>query len=209
MRKKGKGAILEPYRFYFRQIVKVWPWAKPCQTLGGGGNCLPYQVHLALQKRSFFAEYTLRSPAMDRQTQAHSAVLSTPHQRRFLPIPASDYNSHSKTFLFTRRQSFWSSLSTNKLRNVKPFISPWSTLSQTNRRWETALARLRIGHTRFTHSHLVSYSNPPLCSSCNVPLSVPHTLLSCFRFAPTCSSTFPHLARIYWTSSHNIPNLLL
>lgn len=43
----------------------------------------------------------------------------------------------------------------------KPSISPRSGSYHPNRQWETTLARLRIGHTRLTHSYLRSRSNSP------------------------------------------------
>lgn len=76
-------------------------------------------------------------------------------------IPATDYYPHFKTFLYTRWQSFWSRLHNNKLHTVKPSISSWSAPFHKNRCWETALAWLRIGHTRLTHAYLMSRSDPP------------------------------------------------
>jgi len=128
---------------------------------------------------------------------ARSAALPTSHQPRFSHIPATDYYPHFKTFLYNRWQSFWSGLCTNKLQTIKPSISPWSAPYHQNRRWETALARLRIGHTRITHSHLMSHpSNLPLCPTCNVLLSVPHILISCPRFTEARILTFPHISHL-------------
>jgi len=39
--------------------------------------------------------------------------------------------------------------------------------------------RLRLGHTRLTHSHLLSGDDQPTCRSCEVPLTVKHILLEC------------------------------
>ena len=135
-------------------------------------------------------------------TLARYAAMSTSPQQRFSHIPATDYYPHFKTFLYTRWQSFWSRLHNNKLHTVKPSISSWSAPFHKNRRWETALARLRIGHTRLTHAYLMSRSDPPLCPLCNVPLSVPHILLSCPRFNTARTSAFPHLS-----SLHRPPNI--
>lgn len=105
---------------------------------------------------------------------ARSTVLSTAHQPRFSYIQASDYYPHFKTFLCNRWQTFWSHLTSNKLQTVKPSISHWSAPQHQNRRWEIAHVQLRIGHVHLTYSQLMSHSNPPLCSSCNIPLTVPH-----------------------------------
>ena len=42
----------------------------------------------------------------------------------------------------------------NKLAQLKPSLGPWS-FSQRCRRLEVSLSRLRIGHTRLTHGHLM------------------------------------------------------
>ena len=47
------------------------------------------------------------------------------------------------------------------------------------RRLQTVLARLRIGHTRLTHSYLMSGEYQPYCDDCLVPLTVWHLLVEC------------------------------
>ena len=111
-------------------------------------------------------------------------------------IPAQDYYPAFRSFLYDRWQSSWSSFTSNKLRAVKPSISPWAHPCHSHRRWETTLARLRIGHTRLTHSHLMTRSPPPLCPSCNSPYSLSHILLLCPAFASARAVTFPHLASL-------------
>ena len=41
------------------------------------------------------------------------------------------------------------------------------------------LNRLRIGHSRLTHSYLLSGDDPPTCQSCGIPLTVKHILVEC------------------------------
>ena len=47
------------------------------------------------------------------------------------------------------------------------------------RKKETTLCRLRIGHTRLTHGHLMSRDPQPFCDDCLVPLTVRHILVEC------------------------------
>ena len=127
------------------------------------------------------------------------SLARTAHTRpctSLLKIPVSDYPPVFKSFLFARWQSFWSTLTANKLRTVKPSISPWTLSSHRNRRWETALARLRIGHTRLTHSHLMSRSPPTVCPSCNVPSSLSHILLLCPNYTQARLTAFPFLSSL-------------
>ena len=41
------------------------------------------------------------------------------------------------------------------------------------------LNRLRIGHTRLTHSFLLSGDDLPECGTCQCPLTVKHILVEC------------------------------
>jgi len=39
--------------------------------------------------------------------------------------------------------------------------------------------RLRIGHSRLTHSHILCGDDPPICQLCGLPVSVRHNLVKC------------------------------
>ena len=69
----------------------------------------------------------------------------------------------------------------NKLSRIKKTTSPWPSSNLLNRRDEIVLTRLRIGHTRLTHTHLVSDHATLTCPHCHIdlPLTVEH-FFSCF-----------------------------
>jgi len=48
-----------------------------------------------------------------------------------------------------------------------------------SRRDSVLLNRLRIGHTRLTHSFLLSGDDLPECGTCQCPLTVKHILIEC------------------------------
>jgi len=50
--------------------------------------------------------------------------------------------------------------------------------------------RLRIGHTRLTHTYLLSGDDQPVCSACQSPLTVKHFLIECVNFAAIRSRYF-------------------
>ncbi|KAI5721728.1 hypothetical protein M8J77_024902 [Diaphorina citri] len=74
----------------------------------------------------------------------------------------------------------------NKLRRIKSSITPWKTSSQKARLDEVCLMRMRIGHTKITHSHLFKREERPECDTCHEPVTVEHLLLHCnkLRFRP-------------------------
>ncbi|XP_070506828.1 uncharacterized protein [Chironomus tepperi] len=61
----------------------------------------------------------------------------------------------------------------NKLGNIKKTTNKWTEINTYNRKDQTVLTRLRIGHTNLTHIHLIEKTSPPICS-CNEPLTVKH-----------------------------------
>ena len=50
---------------------------------------------------------------------------------------------------------------------------------------QVKLSRLRIGHTRLTHCHLMEKSPQPNCTMCSEPLTVKHVLIACPQYANT------------------------
>ncbi|GFX38961.1 putative RNA-directed DNA polymerase from transposon X-element [Trichonephila clavipes] len=72
------------------------------------------------------------------------------------------------------------------------------------RRTDVKLTRLRIGHTRFTHRHLLFGERAPECPSCNVSYTVHHILIDCpvfnhhrITFFHTSILTLSDLASLY------------
>ncbi|GFV42898.1 RNase H domain-containing protein [Trichonephila clavipes] len=107
--------------------------------------------------------------------QADSAAKSaTTHLP--LAVPLSDMKRVIMHHIFKIWQESWSQQLDNKLHSVKPVIGAWPVMPM--RRTDVKLTRLRIGHTRFTHRHLLFGGRAPECPSCHVSYTVP---LSNFR----------------------------
>ncbi|GBN77942.1 hypothetical protein AVEN_115792-1 [Araneus ventricosus] len=79
----------------------------------------------------------------------------------FLPRPSRYPNLIPRAFFFV------------KLHSIKPIIENWS--EDVNRKRSTILTRLRIGHTIFTHRHLLLGEPAPTCPHCSCTMSVKHT----------------------------------
>ena len=74
----------------------------------------------------------------------------------------------------------WRSLQDNKLREITDSISTLPNSSCPNRMWERALVRLRSGHSRLTHGHIMTRDQPPTCQDCeDSPLTIKHLLVEC------------------------------
>ncbi|GFT31873.1 RNase H domain-containing protein [Trichonephila clavipes] len=94
-----------------------------------------------------------------------------------LEVPLSDMKRVIMHHIFNIWQESWSQQLDNKLHSVKPVILAWAVMPM--RRTDVKLTRLRIGHTHFTHRHLLFGERAPECPSCNVSYTVHHILIDC------------------------------
>lgn len=95
------------------------------------------------------------------------------------PLPYKDYYALFRKLLKERWAGEWRAVQGNKLRRIKGDIEVWNTSCRKIRQEERILCRLRIGHTRYTHGHLMCGDLPPYCDNCIVPLTVEHVLVEC------------------------------
>lgn len=86
----------------------------------------------------------------------------------------------------------WTVSPPSKLSRVQPVPSPWTT-QLPSRRDEVVAARLRLGHTRLTHSHLFRREPPAECEHCLCPITLDHVLIDCPQFiADRSELPLPH-----------------
>lgn len=79
-------------------------------------------------------------------------------------------------------QHEWHTIRNNKLREVKNTTKPFKNISNVSRKEEVLLTRLRIGHTKLTHQHILEKKEAPKCEKCNEPLSVKHIIADCIGY---------------------------
>lgn len=48
---------------------------------------------------------------------------------------------------------------------------------------QVAVSRIRIGHTKISHSHIMNKVDSPNCDTCNTKLTIDHLILSCNKFS--------------------------
>ena len=121
-------------------------------------------------------------------------------------VPVNDVKSYSHSIMFKTWQLKWNDEINNKLRAIKSKLGVWE--DRHNRRESVILTRLRIGHSRLTHQHLLKGESEPKCRTCDVSLSVHHILISCPVFNQLRSSLFTNdfnLSTLIGISPH--PNL--
>ena len=106
-------------------------------------------------------------------------------------VPYTDLYPLVESFVRQKWQYRWenaNSFRSNKLFDIQPEVGPFD-VQGLSRKEETIIHRLRIGHTRLTHSYLMEqrgrFKTPPICKFCNDPdtiMSVKHILIECQEF---------------------------
>ena len=93
-------------------------------------------------------------------------------------LPCTDFKPFINRYILSKWQLSLDRATFNKLHEIKPVLGK-NTIYRSLRREEVVLTRLRIGHTRLTHSYLLKREDQPFCISCNEPFTVKHFLIDC------------------------------
>ena len=86
-------------------------------------------------------------------------------------------------FLHEKWQQCWNNNIHNKLLKIKPILGEWRRAFRRLRREQVIISRLRIGHTRLTHSFILKQEQQPQCLTCQSPCALKHILMECREFA--------------------------
>ena len=97
-------------------------------------------------------------------------------------LPCTDVFMKIQPFILSLWQKRWDKEVGNKLHAIMPQIDDKYYSGCKNRKDEVIINRLRIGHTRLTHSfRMENRPHPPLCDQCegDHELTVKHILIEC------------------------------
>ena len=96
-------------------------------------------------------------------------------------IPVSDVKTYIKKKFYEDFRHRWEekSVAEVKLKAVKSTFTRSPEDFGLNHRDMCKVTRLRIGHTRLTHSYLLANEDRPWCIECDEPITVKHILLEC------------------------------
>ena len=101
-------------------------------------------------------------------------------EKHFTPnIPAwcmkfSNIKPSIKRYILEEWQTSWNNSIGNKLLDIKPTSGEYQSVVRNIRKEEVVLARLRLGHTRVTHSYLLQGEEQPQCVGCDAPFIFRH-----------------------------------
>lgn len=95
------------------------------------------------------------------------------------PVPKQDLLRWAQEKIRAAWDQEWFGYRDMSLRRIKPTTT--AGRDRSDQEEQRALTRLRIGHTRLTHSETFK-TGAKSCSTCGVPLTVAHILLDCHRY---------------------------
>ena len=97
-------------------------------------------------------------------------------------IPYTDLKPQINRFFVTKWQQCWNDSINNKPFQIKPALGEWKfgrLAFRKSRMEQVIISRLRIGHTRLTHSFILEQEQPPQCLTCQTPYTIKHILMEC------------------------------
>ncbi|GFW64796.1 RNase H domain-containing protein [Trichonephila clavipes] len=104
------------------------------------------------------------------------------------PVCCQDLKTSIQNFIYHIWQETWDQQILNKLHSIHPSTAHWAALPV--RRHDVRLTRLRIGHTRLTHKHLLLGESPSACDFCQCDLSILHILIECPKYSSKRNTFF-------------------
>ena len=102
-------------------------------------------------------------------------------------VPCTDLIPKAKNYIKNLWLNRWESKHRHhrsiKLYPINPNITPFY-INGLSRKDEVIIHRIRIGHSRLTHSYLMEEAPLPLCLCCQtVPISIKHLMIECPQLA--------------------------
>ena len=97
-------------------------------------------------------------------------------------IPFNNFKPLINKYILSEWQKSWDTATFNKLHAIKPVVGNNNSAIRNVRREDVVITRLRIGHTRFTHSYILNREEQPFCIACNQHITVKHILIDCIDF---------------------------
>ena len=118
--------------------------------------------------------------------QAKTSLSLEPTSFKF---PFSNFKPSINKYILEEWQTSWNN-SIGNILDIKPTIGEHQSVVRNIRKEEVVLARLRLGHTRVTHSYVLLGEEQPQCVGCDAPFTVRHFLLECDDYAQVRNNYF-------------------
>jgi len=117
----------------------------------------------------------------EKADQAAKNALGEEHSQASY-ISHHDLRPTINKYIYLQWQQMWSDQKFNKLYSIQPNVSEFLSMNVKNRKEESVLNRLHVGHTWLTHGHLLKNEPQPVCHACDEMFTIKHILIECADF---------------------------
>ncbi|XP_076386029.1 uncharacterized protein LOC143264125 isoform X1 [Megachile rotundata] len=97
-------------------------------------------------------------------------------------IDHRDFQKYCIKVLMETWNEEWRNSSPTKLHDVRNNINDSNPAVQFNRKDQVKITRLRIGHSNWTRSHLITKTEPNICDICDIQNTIEHILVTCPKY---------------------------
>ena len=138
----------------------------------------------------------------------HRAKLATKEPLiQFNTLEPNDIKRWGRNFIYQQKLKNYTDQPNHYTRvnpnNIRPLLPSNISCSELQ-----MFTRLRIGHTKLTHSYLLLKLNPPECPFCNLqPFNIEHILDHCIYLQNVRSSIFTRSLPSNLLQTHNAHNI--
>jgi len=140
-------------------------------------NIIKVYTHLANSGKTIILCWIPSHVNIRGNDSAAKSALSLPITNMKLPV--RELLPCVSNFCLAEWQDIWDYCEDNKLHSIYPTVGILKHSKNSSRYDSVLFNRLRIGHSRLTHSYLLCGDDHPTCQSCGIPLTVKHILAEC------------------------------
>ncbi|KOC58731.1 hypothetical protein WH47_05385, partial [Habropoda laboriosa] len=126
---------------------------------------------------------------------AAKLVSTSTSESNDVPILYQDLQNYLTKATIELWNEEWKNSRLTKLHTIRNSINDANPAWLLNRKDQVKLTRIKIGHTNWSHSHLITKKEPNNCDICGIQNSIDHILITCPKY---------NMIRI----QHNLPNSL-
>ncbi|XP_043252544.1 uncharacterized protein LOC122397459 [Colletes gigas] len=120
-------------------------------------------------------------PGNEKADQIAKQVANSPTSYQNIPTQ-EDLIKDIRNKLKCQWESEWRNTAPPHIKNIDDAFFTENTATILTRKEQTAITRIRIGHSKISHSYILSKEPIPICEHCNTTITTDHLILDCQKY---------------------------